>query len=369
VIAEPDAKSTETLSTERWRLSCLSVSGFKSLEKIKFGFRTINALIGANGAGKSNLIDALRMLVHMMDASGQLRGFVGINGGASRLLHFGAKVTQRIEFELDLRSATSARVLRYRAKLALAKDETLIFESEECRLDEQDHPESVRWDQLRGDSLGSGHSESRLNRTATEKSQAILKIIRGIRIFQFRDTSYTSALRLNSDFHDTRFVREFGGQLPTVLKRIKQQDGRRYDLICGFIRMIYPTFHAFEFLPVGETAIRLGWRERMSDYVFDVSQASDGTLRFFALATILLSDPVELPSILVIDEPELGLHPSALAVLADMIRIAAAHCQIILATQSPLLIDQFELGDIVGNYQENWANQASSCLPALRQMG
>jgi predicted ATPase len=98
---------------------------------------------------------------------------------------------------------------------------------------------------------------------------------------------------------------------------------------------------------MGDASVRLGWRERMNEYVFDIDQASDGTVRFFALVTILLADPEELPSILIIDEPELGLHPAAIEVLASLIRAASEHCQLVIATQSPQLIDQFDPEDII----------------------
>lgn len=347
MVAEPNVMGVEAPTKERWHLSGFAIAGFKSIEKVEFGLRGINVLIGANGSGKSNLIGAFHMLARMMDSVGRLREYVGISGGASRLLHFGPKVTQRIQIELDFRpSDAPPRVLRYRAVLVIASDETLVFEREASRLDQHGYEHSFQWDAL-GEELGTGHTESRLTHAPAETAKAILAIIRGIRIFQFHDSSSTSNLRVNSNVHDARFVRGSGGQLPTVLKRIKEQDPPRFEMICGFIRLIYPAFLDFEFLPVGESALRLGWRERLSDYVFDVSQASDGTVRFFALATILLSNPSELPPIIILDEPELGLHPAALSVLADMIRIAAQQSQVIVATQSTYLVDQFDLTDIV----------------------
>ena len=90
--------------------------------------------------------------------------------------------------------------------------------------------------------------------------------------------------------------------------------------------------------------IRLEWEEHGSDTFFDTSALSDGTLRFICLATLLLQP--NLPSVVLIDEPELGLHPAAIHVLAGMLQSASTRTQLLVATQSVTLVNQFELDEV-----------------------
>ena len=91
----------------------------------------------------------------------------------------------------------------------------------------------------------------------------------------------------------------------------------------------------------------LQWRERNTDEVFSVSQASDGMLRVVALVTLLLLPERKLPDVLILDEPELGLHPYAINVVGGLIRALSDKIQVIVATQSMPFIDCFEPSDLV----------------------
>ena len=115
------------------------------------------------------------------------------------------------------------------------------------------------------------------------------------------------------------------------------------------MRLVAPFFDDFilEPLALNPDTIRLEWKHVGADDYFDVSSLSDGTLRFIALAA-LLQQPVELrPSVILLDEPELGLHPLAVAMLASMVRSASVNTQVILATQSPTLLDHFKPEDVL----------------------
>ena len=113
------------------------------------------------------------------------------------------------------------------------------------------------------------------------------------------------------------------------------------------VRLVAPFFDDFSLRPLPENKdlIKLEWMERNSDYPFLASHLSDGTLRFICLATVLLQpDP---PDLILIDEPELGLHPYALNILADLIKSASTKSQIVISTQSVSLVNQFEVEDIL----------------------
>ena len=129
----------------------------------------------------------------------------------------------------------------------------------------------------------------------------------------------------------------------------QKENNKYYQRIVKYIKMVMPQFNDFELLPdaVNTDIIRLDWHETSSEYLFGPHQISDGSLRFMALASLLLQPPKSLPALIVLDEPELGLHPTAISLLASMVKTASQHCQVIIATQSTTLIDEFEAKDIV----------------------
>ena len=89
------------------------------------------------------------------------------------------------------------------------------------------------------------------------------------------------------------------------------------------------------------------WVEREQDVPFKASLLSDGTLRFICLAVVFLQ-PVELqPATILVDEPELGLHPYAITVLGSLMRATAKEKQIIVSTQSVDLLNQVEPGNVI----------------------
>jgi predicted ATPase len=131
------------------------------------------------------------------------------------------------------------------------------------------------------------------------------------------------------------------------------------------IQRIAPYFDDFE-LRVENTSpqnlVRLTWRQKGSDYVFSPGHFSDGTIRFVCLAAALLQP--NPPTTIVLDEPELGLHPEALSVLAGIVRSSAARMQIVLTTQSPALLSEFEPEHVVTVDQIDGASQFRRLDPA-----
>ena len=115
------------------------------------------------------------------------------------------------------------------------------------------------------------------------------------------------------------------------------------------VRLTAPFLEDFILEPsaLNEDKIRLEWRHRGSDAYFDASSLSDGTLRFIALATLLLQPKSRRPSVVLLDEPELGLHPHAIALLAALVKQVSVETQVVLATQSSLLLDHFGPEDVL----------------------
>ncbi|MFN5472657.1 MAG: AAA family ATPase, partial [Pseudanabaena sp.] len=193
-----------------------------------------------------------------------------------------------------------------------------------------------------------GYKESILINTSKNKTikEKISSAIKNIAAYQFHDTSQTSRFKQRWDIDDNQFLKEDAGNLAPFLLRIRENEPRYYQRILETIRQIVPFFADFMFAPMRNTVL-LQWQEIGSDLVFSPHQASDGTLRAMALVTLLLQPPDSLPNILILDEPELGLHPYAINIIGGLINSVSNRCQVILATQSPLLVDCFEPEDII----------------------
>lgn len=332
------------------KLKSLYLGGFKSFALAAPGaaentlrLADVTVLLGANGAGKSNLVSFFKMLGYL--AEGELQRYVGEAGTAETLLHYGSATTAQIDATLVFVGDDEAA--SYKCALTAAQPDTLVLATE-----------AVTWQRLgearsHDRALGSGHRESLLRRSAAQAGEqeygAMLDLLRGCKVYQFHDTSDDAKIRKSGYVEDAAYLRGDGGNLAAYLYALKQTQAPYYDRIVRTIRQVCPQFGDFVLAPSprNDKYILLNWREAYGpDYLMGPHQLSDGTLRFMALATLLLQPPERLPSVIVLDEPELGLHPSAIAVLADLVRGVTAHSQVILATQSPTLVNHFSLEQI-----------------------
>jgi len=305
----------------------LEIFGFKSIHEMKLELKQINVLIGANGAGKSNLIEIFRLLKSLKN--NRLQFYLGKAGGANSLLHYGTQITNqmgaRFGFEID------KTLSWYGVQLSEAPIDTLIFAEE--------YFESTNF--------GTGHKESIFFNGKHSLSPIEKKVQRDIDqygIFQFHDTSETARMRGNCDLHNNRYLMNDGGNLAAVLYKLQQTQFPYYERIVETIRQIAPFFDDFvlEPLALNPNYIQLHWHSRHSKYQFGPHQLADGTLRTMALITLLLQPESDLPKLLVLDEPELGLHPYAITVITSLIHSASVHTQIILTTQSCTFLDHFD---------------------------
>lgn len=316
------------------------IKGFRSLADVKLS-RIPNAavLIGANGSGKSNFIRFFEMLSWML-RSRQLAEFVERQGGADDQLHGGNRHTSRIEAEIRLRTERGSN--DYRFMLSYAHPDRFIFTDEAYRFNRKEFSTEADWQ-----SLGSTHLEAKIVETAQSNKTAniIVNLLRNCAVYQFHDTSDTSYFKQRWDREENNQLRSHGGNLAAVLHRLEREDIKRYELICQHIARILPAFDRFE-IEESYGRVFLRWKAKGTDKTFGAHLTSDGSLRFFALVTLLNLPPEMLPDVLLLDEPELGLHPAAIALIGDMIKALAEERQIIVATQSPLLVDAFGLEEI-----------------------
>ena len=196
------------------------------------------------------------------------------------------------------------------------------------------------------ESYGQGHNESTLNDfILSGRVRHIQKYLESFRVYHFHDTSKNAPLKQTARLDDNWFLRTDGSNIAAFLYKLQQQNILAFNRIEAVVKLIAPYFYRFDLRPNGDY-IRLNWRQENTDIYLDASDLSDGTLRFIALCTLLLQP--QLPQTIIIDEPELGLHPYAITILAELIQGAAQqHKQLILATQSINLIDKFNPEDII----------------------
>lgn len=325
------------------RLSKISISGFKTIrELIDFELRPLNVLIGPNGVGKSNLISFFRLLSWSLVSPGGLQRHVGISGGASALLHDGLARTSQIRAALSFE--TEQGLNQYELCLEHAAADTLVYSEERYRFSRHGLATTAEWTDL-----GSGHREARLIQraeTGETTARTILGLLRKFVVYQFHNTSSTARMRGKWSENDGRWLKEDAANLAPFLYRLRDAEPRYYARIVANLQLILPFFADFELEPEhGKLLLR--WRERDSDVVFDASQAADGMLRSLALVSLLLQPEEDLPHLLILDEPELGLHPAAIDGIAGLIRAASTKTQVLLATQSINLLDYFEPEEVV----------------------
>ena len=328
---------------EYQELDYITIKGFKSIGLIdKLQLKAINVVIGANGSGKSNFIGAFSFLHEIRE--GRLNDYVRISGGAEELLHFGSKVTKSIQLKVSFQK----EVNQYSLELLPTQDDSLVPGSESVSYwDKIKYPLEPYKILLPSQEGGrqAGISNPKLTRTADWVRTRLGRW----RLYHVHDTSSTSLLRKTAKIHDNDYLQADGSNLPAFLYLLQEKFPDSYGLIRRTVQRVAPFFDDFILRPdpLNEETIRLAWRHKNSDRYFGASSFSDGTLRFIALATLLLQPKVLCPSVILVDEPELGLHPYAITMLASLFKQAAAGTQVILSTQSPLLLDHFEPEDVL----------------------
>ena len=323
-------------------LHSISIKGFKSISHIEnLPLGPVNVLIGPNGSGKSNFIGVFSFLNAIN--SQHLQQYVIRAGGADKVLHYGSKETE----ELTIQISFDENNYEYSIRLKATDADALYIDSEiTYSRDPLEHGGGHYSVQL-FDSLSGEVVSERPESTQVEND--LKNHLNSWRLYHFHDTSSGSSMKKTADLNDNRFFRPDGANLAPFLYYLREKHESSYSLIRRTVQRVAPFFDDFALAPqqLNEDKIRLEWRHKGTDAYFDAASLSDGSLRFIALATLLLQPESLRPSVILLDESELGLHPYAITMLASLLKQAATQTQIILATQSPLLLDHFEPEDVL----------------------
>lgn len=322
-------------------LDTISVKGFKSIasiENLKLG--AINVVIGPNGSGKSNFIGVFAFLHAIRE--GHLQDYVIKAGGADKVLHFGTKVTKTLQIRVSFLDGRN----QYEINLEPTNADELAPKSEWAYFwNKSKYPDGPMGEGLPRAGKEAGISETKSTRIASYVRDHLGRW----RLYHFHDTSSTSPMKKTADVNDNRYLRPDGSNLAAFLYYLREKHETSYSLIRRTVQRVAPFFDDFQLEPqkLNPDKIRLEWRHIGSEAYFDAPALSDGTLRFIALATLFLQPESYRPSVILVDEPELGLHPYAITLLASLIKQASVSTQVIISTQSPFLLDQFQPEDVL----------------------
>ena len=321
-------------------LDYITVKGFKSIasiEELKVGPLTV--LIGPNGSGKTNFVGVFSFLNAIRE--GGLQMYVVKAGGADRVLHFGSRVTERLHIRISFKQERN----QYGIDLEPNGTDELVPFSESVYLWNKQ-----RYAQPYGEVIASAGREAGISR---QHQQGISKYVQehlgSWHLYHFHDTSAASPMKKTASVNDNRHLRADGSNLAPFLHLLREQHKDSYRIIVDAVRQVAPFFRDFTLEPqrLNLDKMRLEWKHAGTDAYFDASSLSDGTLRFMALATLFLQPNEYRPSIILVDEPELGMHPYAITLLASLMKQASTHSQVIVSTQSSLLLDNFEPEEVL----------------------
>ncbi len=310
----------------------IAIKNFKSIREMNLRLLPINILIGGNGVGKSNFIGFFTLLRYLYHQD--LQNYIAAKDGAENLLYFGLKKSDNLSFRIEFDQKNA-----YHAILKPTQSGSLFFEIEE----HQFHT-GYKWS---NSIIGKGDKESHLIEKGEARYYYLSNYMESFQVFHFHDTSDTAAIKQKCNIDDNRYLKKDASNLAAYLYFLQEKHPKDFKKIEMTIRAVAPFFERFLLAPdrINENKIRLEWKEKDSDMYLNATHLSDGTLRFMALVTLFLQP--NLPKVIIIDEPELGLHPSAIHRLAALIDNASAQSQIIVATQSVTLVDNFTPEDII----------------------
>ena len=317
----------------------IKIKNFKSIrETEEIQIKPINVLIGPNGAGKSNFISFFKFMNRLYEQ--QLQLFISMCGRSENFLYFGRKHSDflwgQIKFDNTYKN-------EYEFKMIPDHSGSLIFSEEWSNITKPDssHRNRVQIS-------GGGNPESLLKNDTTRFRNTYLRSqFSGFKLFHFHDTGFNSKVKQPCSSTDYAYLYEDGGNLAAFLYRLSKSHENHFRMIEKVVQSIAPFFDKFYLEPdeINSNQIYLRWLEKGSDQIFTAHNLSDGTLRMICLSTLLLQP--HLPNTIIIDEPELGLHPFAISKLAALLQSAATSSQIIISTQSVNLVNEFTVDDVI----------------------
>ncbi|HUB25640.1 MAG TPA: AAA family ATPase [Tepidisphaeraceae bacterium] len=324
-------------------LQRISIKGFRSIKEADIELGKLNVLIGANGSGKSNFVSFFDMLSEMM--LGRLKNYVSATGFAKSFLYLGPEITPEMTAVLEF--ASEDVIDTYQMRMSYAARDSLVISDETLTREHKRLAIPKQTIVLPGSGLEARIAE--LSSDGPPEAMHVAKFLNDCWVYHFQNMSPSARIRQHSYIGENRWLLRDGGNLAALLYVYRQKYEMVYRRIVSAIRKVLPGFGDFDLNPhqLNAKEIDLEWRKSGADYLFGPHQISDGSLRAMAILTLLLQPEKELPGVIILDEPELGLHPYAVAIIAGLLRAASLSSQVIVATQSQAFLDHFEPSEIL----------------------
>ena len=314
------------------RLETITINGYKSIKTLTLDLGQLNILIGSNGAGKTNFISAFNFLRHLIEQ--RLQFTVRKKGGGNKILHYGSQTTDELYIQLDFNTN------KYKVVLNNSENDSLFIHKEEVGIWNKSYQQPL-WENVASNEL-----ESKISTNQGYIPKYTFDALKTWRVYHFHDTSENALVKKSARINDNEFLREDAANLAPFLYRLKIESPKHYQRIVNNIQLTVPMFRDFNLRPnLASGMILLEWQDKNSDYLFTAGDLSDGSLRFICIVTMLLQP--NRPDLILLDEPELGLHPMAIKILAGLLKKVANFSQIIISTQSEKLVSEFEAQDII----------------------
>lgn len=338
------------------KINHIKVSGFRRLKEIDLPVRPLMVLIGANGVGKTSLLDVFSLL--SSSASGGLSATMSEMGGITSVLT--RDDAETLSLFVDM-AVPSYRPIEYDIHLvpkgvSYAISYEMLSQARDGYSGRFKHIESYDGDiryfeidkeQLVRPSWEHDPLETSLYQVPKmfRQPEELRRILGSVTRYHALDVGQRAPVKLPQQMKPANLPGAHGEDLVPYLYYLRESNRNRYETIEDTLRVAFPTFECLNFPPVAAGMLAMTWKDKGFNKPFFMQELSEGTLRFLWLVSLLQSPG--LSTITMIDEPEVSLHPELLGILADLMREAANRTQLVIATHSDRLIRFLKPGEVV----------------------
>ncbi len=340
-----------------YRLNQIKISGFRRLLSLDLEMRPFMVLIGANGVGKTSLLDAINLL--SASAAGKLSSTLSQLGGFANVLT--RDKAEELSFSVNV-DVPEYSPLDYTLSLGTqGVDYVISKENLAQKIEGQERP-FMHIASLNGDVLYADvESEEKLVRSERkpnsretflsrvprmfEQPEELRRALSSVTQYHVLDVGNRAPIKLPQLLTPSTSPGVDGGELISYLYNLRESDRDRFDWILDTLRAAFPDFEDLSFPPSAAGMLMMGWKDKKFSRPLYAHELSEGTLRFLWLVSLLQSP--NLPTVTMIDEPEVSLHPRLLNLLAELMREASDRTQLIVATHSDRLVRFLQPEEVV----------------------
>jgi len=341
-----------------YKINHIKIEGFRRLKEIDLPIRPLMVIIGANGVGKTSLLDAYSLL--SASATGGLNSKLSQFGGLSSVLtrddadcvtlfvDMDVPGYKPLEYEISLTTKGAGYAIS-REILSQTRNKNKHAEAFK-HIDSKDN--DIKYFETEKEVLIRPNWEYDPLETSLfqvpkmfRQPEELRRILGSVTQYHVLDVGSRAPVKLPQQMKPADLPGADGEDLIPFLYYLRESNRERYEAIEDSLRAAFPNFESLSFPPVAAGMLTLTWKDRNFRKPFFMHELSEGTLRFLWLVSLLQSPG--LSTVTMIDEPEVSLHPELLSFLADLMREASKRTQLIIATHSDRLIRFLEPKEVV----------------------